>query len=383
MTEKTNQNNANRTSGSRALRLLKAVYGFLSSAKLAIALLLVIFACCIVGVTVLSSKGGSLAWRLIFTTAWFNGLLVMLVLNVAFCFFGRIWRRKLTLITFGMIVFHLSFVSIFAGVIYNSLYSFYGNIRLTEGEVLPSSDPRSYDVIRQGRFFDFSKLKGFTTLVKMHRGYMVEGEDKVVAYEVSVGEPGSETSGILYITNNLTHKGFRYIRDREGYSLLIILYDAITGMELYGVHVPLQSLMQDDGSFLYTTGTWEGPGSFPFPSGPEMPLFLLQAVYHPSRFSERGGDVTFKIRQPHGKSHDNDEPPLAEGKAPVGEMFSLGGYAVSAREVRYWVGMDVRYDPGYPVILTSLWTGFGGIVLVFIGRLRLRRRRTSPAGAQA
>src|SRR5512138_3011950 len=96
-------------------------YAFLVSPRLAIALLVGVLACCVVGVTVYR---GERAWQLIFSTLWFNGLLVLLAISSAAAFFTRIWRRKLTLVSAGMILFHLSFVGVLAGAVYNSLFHF-------------------------------------------------------------------------------------------------------------------------------------------------------------------------------------------------------------------------------------------------------------------
>src|SRR5690242_12981243 len=73
-----------RTAGQR-------VYELLVSPKLAIALLVGILACCVVGVTVMSSDRAS---AVIFSTLWFNALLVLLAVSSAAAFFTRIWRRK-------------------------------------------------------------------------------------------------------------------------------------------------------------------------------------------------------------------------------------------------------------------------------------------------
>ena len=358
--------------------IFRNINKFLSSSKLALALLVAILSCCVIGVTIFR---GERAGALIFSTLWFNGLLVMLVVNVAFCFFPRMWGRKLTLVSFGMVLFHLSFVAMLGGIIYNSLTYFRGVIRLTEGETLPSGDPLSYDAISKGRYFDFSKLRGETTLMKMHKGYRVGREDKRAAYEISVGEAGDKKQGVIYITRNLDHHGFSYLNDREGYSILVIFYDKF-GRELYGAHVPLQSLRQKDGSYLYTTGTKFAPGSLPFPQDPLKPLFDLQAAYRPSRFTEREGEATFRvwpldkenIGNPHPGDKGEGKKPLAEGKAAIGEKFDAGDYYLSVKEVRYWVGMRVGYEPGKPVVLTSLWMGLGGMVITFIGRMRRKRK---------
>jgi len=336
------------------------------------ALLIAILVCCLAGVTVIREER---AWTLIFNTLWFNGLLVLLVVNIAFCFFPRMWGRRVTFVSFGMILFHISFVAILCGVIYNSLFYFRGLIRLTEGEALQSADPKSYDTIDKGRFFDISKIKGETSLVRMHRDYKVSGEDKRAAYEIVVGEGITKKQGIIYITRSLEHNGFSYFNDREGYSLLVLLSDR-HGNEFYGAHVPLQSLRQKDESYLYATGTKAGPSSFAFPQPPAKPLFALQTVYLPSKLTERGGEVFFRLWPLH-KVNDEADKPLAEGKAAIGAKFDAGDYTLSVKEVRYWVGMNVRHDPGKPIVLSSLWVGFAGMVITFMGRLRRNRKQST------
>jgi cytochrome c biogenesis protein ResB len=349
-------------------RIWRTIYSYLASVKLAIALLIIILVCCVIGVTIVR---GARAGALIFGTIWFNGLLVLLVVNVAFCFFGRIWGRKVTLISLGMILFHLSFVAMLGGVIYNSLFYFRGTIRLTEGETLPSSDLQSYDAFDHGRFFALSKLKGEITLVKMHRDYSVDGADKQVAYEVVVGDGRSKIQGFIYVTHKLDNNGFDYFRDKEGYSLLIMLYNS-SGKELYGAHVPLQSIKQKDESYLYTTGTKEGPGPLPFPQDPLKPLFGLQVAYRPSLLKgrERAGEAFYQVWTLQGEDSGPGGHAVAEGKAAIGNRVNVGGYHLEAKEVRYWVGMNVRYEPGKPLVLTSLWVGLGGMILTFIGRMR-------------
>lgn len=354
---------------------MRLIYTFLSSAKLAIVLLVIILACCVTGVTVFR---GERAWTLIFSTLWFNGILLLLVANVACCFFPRMWGRKLTIVSLGMMLFHLSFVVILGGIVYNSLFYFRGLIRLTEGEVLPSGDPQSYDTIERGRYFDFRRLKGETTLKKMHRDYRVEREDKRAAYEIAVGEGSSRKQGIIYITKSLEHQGFSYFNDREGYSLLVMLYDR-AGRVLYGAHIPLQSLRQKDESYLYTTGTKEGPGSLPFPQTPLKPRFALQVAYKPSKLKERGGEAFFTVWPLQKGISSKGEKPLADGKVTVGEKFSAGDYYLAVAEVRYWVGMKVFYEPGKPIVLTSLWAGLAGMVIAFIGRVRRGKRHDKPS----
>ncbi len=339
------------------------MYAFLTSPKLAIALLLAVLACCIVGVTVFREAR---AWELIFATLWFNGLLVLLAVSSAATFFTRIWRRKLTLVSVGMILFHVSFLALLSGVVYDGLFYFKGTLRLTEGETLPNGKPESYDAVEHGRFFDFGRLRGATTLRAMHRGYRVDGQDKRAAYEVLVEDGKRRAEEIIYVTRHLDFEGVRYFPAKEGYSILLVLRDE-QGNELYGAHVPLQSLGQPNGHPLYATGTATAPAAFAFPPPPEPPRAELLLTYRPNTVVDRAGDVSFQLWAPGSRG---DAAPARTGTVTVGGTFDAGHFTLVPREIRYWVGMSVRYDPGLNVVFASLCSGLGGMVLTFVGRVR-------------
>jgi hypothetical protein len=339
----------------------------------------------VVGVTVFTPEP---AWRLIFNTLWFNGLLSLLAMSSGLTFFGRIWGRRLTIISVGMIIFHVSFMAMLGGVVFNSLFHFKGLLRLTEGETLPNGDPSSYDTIEAGRFFDFARLHGETTLVKMHRGYLVDGQEKRVAYEIAVGEGTAKETAAIYMTRNLDHLGVRYLVAKEGYSLGIGLQDQ-QGHDLYAAMVPLQSLPMPNDAILYTTGSSTAPSSFPFPPPPASPVLQLQLGYLPDQAKDRAGTVEFfawpasaggDVVAGHAAVADGG-PPVATGKVAVGGTFDVGDYRLEAREVRYWVGMTVRHDPGLMVILTSLWAGLAGMTMTFAGRIWQDAKREKRAAA--
>lgn len=355
-------------SGGGAVRRL---YRFLTSPTLALALLGTVLACCVVGVTVLR---GPRAWQLVFDTLWFNGLLVLLAISSAAAFFSRIWNRKFTLVQAGMILFHLSFAALLGGVVVNSLYRFKGEIRLTEGETLPSDSLESYDYAEYGRLFDFGRLRGTTSFVRFHRGYKVGDADKRFGYEVGVGLPGDVTQDVIYINKNLEREGVRYLCAKEGYSVLVVL-SAKEGDEVYGGHIPLQSHRTPDG-VRYVIGSATEARSLAFPPPPDPPLLNLQLTFRPSTIADRQGEVAFEVRAPEAA---DAAPPTRAGRVIVGADFDAGDFTLTPREIRYWVGMDVRYDPGLNVILGSLCLGLLGMVLTFVGRIRqggARRRAT-------
>src|SRR5512133_603379 len=343
---------------------LRRLHLFLVSPKLAIALLIGVLGCCLVGVTVLR---GARAGQLIFSTLWFNALLVLLAVSSAAAFFTRIWRRKLTLVSAGMILFHLCFAAMLGGIVYNQLFFFDGVLRLTEGETLPNGRLDSYDRFVKGRFFDVSRLRGETTLLKMHRDFKVEGANKRAAYEIAVEDGVTRSRSVIYVTEYLDFEGARFFCSMEGYSLLLVIADK-EGRERFGAFVPLQSLKQKDGTFRYSTQKTGDAPPFPFPPPPAPPLAGVMLGFRPNMAADRAGDVTFEVWGvgPHGELLDASRT----GTVAVGKPFDAGDYALTAREVRYWVGMNVRHDPGLTAILASLCFGMGGMVMTLVGRVR-------------
>jgi cytochrome c biogenesis protein ResB len=90
--------------------------GLLASARLTLALFIIILLSCVVGV-ILPSELGKGA---VFSSLWFNGVLVLLIVNIVFCIFKRI--KVLRLSKIGTTVFHISLVLLFSGVVYNQLF---------------------------------------------------------------------------------------------------------------------------------------------------------------------------------------------------------------------------------------------------------------------
>ena len=340
----------------------RRVYRALVSPKLAIGLLVFVLLCCLAGVTIWR---GEEAGRRIFSTLWFNGLLVLLAVSSASAFFDRFWRRKRTLVSVGMIVFHLSFLGVLGGVVLNGLFSFRGTLRLAEGETMPVGQPVSYDEYEMARLFDPALLRGEVTLVKMHTNFQVNGENKRAAYELEFRDGPVARRRFVYITEYHEENGVRFFSQKEGYSILASLDDA-RGRRLHELQVPLQSIRQSDGSYLYTTGTRAAAGPVPFPPPPQETVLDLELNYFPG-LVERTGQVRVSAR-PVGAAGPVGAPKVA--MVPVGGRVEVGDLRLEAREIRYWVGLSVRYDPGLSTILVSLVTGLLGMVMTFVGRVR-------------
>lgn len=206
---------------------------------------------------------------------------------------------------------------------------------------------------------------------------MLKGKDKGVAYEIAVGEDVQRKRiRTIYVNNPLNYKGFEFYIEKEGYSPLFVLRDR-KGTILYGAYVTLQSIMQEDGTYIYRSGTATEPGSFIFPQDPEIsPVFRLQTTFYPEEENRRAGDVLFQgwRLDPSPWAEQSEGKELFRGKVALGEKLMAGNYFLSMDEVRYWAGMKVIYRPGLMIIYSGFWIGFGGLVLSAIQKMTRERK---------
>ena len=354
--------------------MVNKIFSLFWSTRVALVLLVAILLSCIVG----ASLPAAIGREAVFSSLWFNFLLVLLIVNIVFCIFKRI--RILRLSQIGTTIFHLSLVLLFAGVVYDQLFFFEGAIRLTEGEALSCAERASYDWVRKGRFFKIPKLEDLGKIYshKFHLSHFAEGRDWGGAYEIAVGEDVQQgRKNFIYVNHPLKYKGFEFYRDKEGYSPLFVLRDSL-GRVLYGAYVPLQSIEQKDGTYLYRSGSAVAPGSFNFPQDPQLPpVFSLQATYYPDKIKKRAGEIFFQARPiVHGKDTEGqEEKELFKGKTALGKTVKAGDFFLSMEEVRYWTSMKVIYRPGLAMIFSSLWLGLGGITLSVILKMAEGREK--------
>lgn len=336
--------------------MMKKFYSLLWSTRVALFLLTLIFFSCVIGVLLPSSVGK----EAVFTSLWFNLLLVLLIVNIVFCILKR--TKFLLLSQVGTTIFHLGLVVLFIGVVYDQLFFFEGTIRLTEGETLSCAERPSYDRVKVGRFFQIRKLGELGPLYfhKLHISYTEDGKDRGIADEISLGQDLRKgRNRFLYVARPFAYKGFElYRNETDGYSPLFVLRDR-QGKVLVGHYAPLQSIMQQDGTYLYTSGSFQAPGRFDFPQDPRLsPVFQLQTVYHPDKINKRTGDVSFQIWKAKPDNRGTFEE-LLNGKAAFGERVKVGEYMLSMDEVRYWTSMTLIYRPGLKIIFSSFWIALG------------------------
>lgn len=98
--------------------MIRKIINLLSSTKVALVLLIVISLSCVIGVSLPRAIGK----EVVFSSGWFNLLLVFLIVNIVWCIGKR--TPVLRLSQAGTTVFHLGLVLLFAGAVYDQLFFF-------------------------------------------------------------------------------------------------------------------------------------------------------------------------------------------------------------------------------------------------------------------
>lgn len=356
--------------------MFRKIYSLLWSTNVALVLLVLVFLACVAG----ASMPKSISKEVVYSSVWFNLLLVLLIVNIVFCITKR--TRFLQLSQAGTTIFHLGLVALFFGVVYDHLFFFEGTIRLTEGETLRCDERTSYDGINSGRFFNMRKLRELGDLYfhKLHVSYREGGKERGVASEIVVGtDVRMGEHRVVYVPHPVRYKGFEFYRvNADGYSPLFVLRDE-AGRIYYGAYTALQSIKQKDGTYMYRSGSAAVPERFDFPQAPDLPaIFKLQTAYYPDPKEIRSGEVTFTVWKNDQRTRGPSEE-LFSGKAGIGERVKVGRYFLSMDEVRYWTKINISYQPGLPFIFGSFWLTLGGLILNFILKIQMRRVQESTA----
>ncbi|MEI6807625.1 MAG: cytochrome c biogenesis protein CcsA [bacterium] len=110
---------------------MNRVFGFVSSLKLAVILIVLLLIALAVGTIIESLAGADIAGRYVYYAWWFIGLQGLVAANLAMSIASLFpWGRK----RIGYLLLHASILLIFAGAVLTSLFKVEGTLHLWEGE---------------------------------------------------------------------------------------------------------------------------------------------------------------------------------------------------------------------------------------------------------
>ena len=294
---------------------------------------------------------------------------------------------------FGNLLFHISLVTLLAGIAWNTLWGYKGDVIVVEGQAF-SNNLSQFDDFRAGGMFRASDLAPFTIAVdsftaKFETGAVQRGAARQFTADVRVQEPGQpERRALLEVNNPVVVAGTSVHLAGHGYAPIVTVTDPQGNVAFSG---PVVFLPQDgnfsslgvvkapdarpkslafEGYFLPTAVIdGQGPRSiFPDALAPQLVLNAWQAEPRP----ETGAPSNVYSLDKTGFTQvaNADGSPLTFRLEP-GQVVDLpDGSTLSFDDWRRWTKLQVSSSPGLLLALASVLLGIAGLCLTLFVRPR-------------
>lgn len=286
---------------------------------------------------------------------------------------------------FGNIVFHLAFVLLLAGVGWNSLFSYKGEVIVVEGQAF-SNSLTQYDDFSAGAAFQPSGLEPFTVWIdrftaKFETGPVQRGAARVFTADVRVaGAQGEPERRTVEVNQPLVVGGTQIHLIGHGYAPVVTVRDPRGEVAFSG---PVVFLPQDgnftslgvikapdarpaylgfEGFFLPTAVVDErGPHSvFPDALAPEM---FVNAWTGPPRTETGRPESVYSLRKDGLEQMRTADGTVVTFRIAPGQVVDLpDGSSLSFDDWRRWTKLQVSAEPGQ-------WLVIGSVLLAVIGML--------------
>ncbi|UCG49366.1 MAG: cytochrome c biogenesis protein ResB [Phycisphaerales bacterium] len=258
----------------------------------------------------------------------------------------------------GFLLLHLSLVLLLAGGFWSAATKLSGFVVLTEGQQFTETHA-GYLWIAEGPFRP-KRHKGFVaSLREVRTDYEQKTYQVDVSSSLDILAGGKKVAeGTIRFNVPFVHQGLSFTQHDVGFSPRLRICDRRTGKLMLDSFVALKTFHGADES--------EYRDFLPLPFLENRVIITL----YPD-FSDDNG----KLR----KTGDEPENPLllveTEGqpghvlsreRLPKGGSIDVGRYTLSFTDLRRWASFRIVADPGYPVVLASLWLGVAALLLRYV-----------------
>ncbi|PWD52443.1 cytochrome c biogenesis protein ResB [Serinibacter arcticus] len=298
----------------------------------------------------------------------------------------------------GNIVFHLSLVGLLVAVGYGTFVHYRGQVIVVEGDTFANSQV-AYDSFEAGAWFDESGLDPFRMRLDGFSSEFDEtGQAADFRAEVTVTEPGTEARPELIRVNHplrtggasvyLMGNGFApnvTVRDGEGnvafsQAVPFVAVNQLTYDSRGVIKVPdtqTQDQIGLNGSFLPTGVVDEDGNAYSVSPVPHDPVLVLDVWYGNLGLDDGVPQNVYQLdttamTQVMTTGADGEEPYRVVVRP--GETVDLpeGLGTITFESLPRYVGLDLRYDPTLPWVLTfSLLAITGLAASLFLPRRRV------------
>lgn len=309
----------------------------------------------------------------------------------------------------GNIVFHLALVGLLVSVGYGSLVHYRGQVLVVQGETFANSQ-LDYDSFNAGAWFDPDSLDMFRMRLDEFTAEFDElGQARDFTAEVTITEPGQEPSPETIKVNYPLRVGSAsvYLMG-NGFAPRVQVHDGAGNLAFSGAvpFIPSEQITYDsrgvikvpdtsdgvqlglNGSFLPTGVVGEDGTAFSIAPQPNDPVLVLEVWYGdlglddgvPQNVYQLDTDAMTQVTQ---AGEDGSQVPVRIVVRP-GETVDLpeGLGTITFVDLPRFAGLDLRYDPTLPWVLTSSLLMVAGLMAsLFTPRRRVFVRIGTSDGA--
>lgn len=283
-----------------------------------------------------------------------------------------VWAEKGRFGVWGSLLFHFSFLIILVGVLVSLGTRVKGRMAITEGQTF-TERARDYLVLKRGLLSTY-KHSGFQVKLEEFR---VETKGKATEYfsDVTVKEDGRTiTQKTIGSNNPLVYKGLTFLPDIHGFSPLLVLKDK-NGTSLLEAYI------------IFTTHFSKGKVKYEdFINVPGSDIVIEGKIYPDA--IKNGQSLRSKSGIPRNPAIDlivyEGEQRIFTGPAMLGQTVDFDGFSLTFADLRYWSSFWVIKDEGVPIIFVGCWLGIIGLFIVttFISKrilVRIQKEGDSTA----
>ena len=259
----------------------------------------------------------------------------------------------------GFLLVHLSLMGLFSGGFWSAAARSDGFMVLTEGQRGLLAHQNGYFRLLRGRFRPERDEEFLVFLKKVHVEYERKRYPIAVTSNLEILSQGREAAeGEVKFNEPFTHNGLTFTQRETGFSPRLVIRDKGSGRLLLDSFVALKTFGKG--------GEREYRDFLPLPFFKQRVIITL----YPS-FSRDIDTVRKAGDEPDSpllliEMEDGSGRVVSHGHLPAGGRLALGEYSFLFAGLRRGAAFQVVQDPGYAIVMVSLWLGMGALVLRYL-----------------
>jgi cytochrome c biogenesis protein ResB len=289
----------------------------------------------------------------------FLALIMALAVSTVLCTSARFLGNKgvrLTAAAWGSLLLHIALIVLMAGGFVSAAARFDGLVILTEGQRF-TGDRDSFLYYTEGPLRKDGHGEVLIMLGNVRTE--IEGGSHLVGVTSTLLADNSKEGHEVSVNSPWRHGRFTYTQVKTGFSPKLIISRDPDKQVLFDSFVALKT--SEEGAVR------EYRDVLPLPSDHEQIVVTLlpNAEKAPDGSFVRVNDV---LQDPVLQMdwHDGEARPSASAYLRIGESSQIAGLSFEFAGLRRWSSFRVVDDPGYPVILVSLWLGLLALLVRYV-----------------